>query len=124
MGESYGCTQTTFNSDQLIAGDYPLLTKAVTIASGQNLTRGTLLGVITASGKSIKSLSAATDGSEVPDSILTEDADATSSDLERVAYIAGEFNETEVIFGTGHSAASVKATLRDKNMYLKPVVAS
>lgn len=42
-------TNNTFSPDQLIAGSHPVVTDTVTLASGLNLTRGTLIGQQTAS---------------------------------------------------------------------------
>lgn len=71
------------------------------------------------SGKYIKSLAAATDGSQTPVAILAEDADATSADVTTVAYVTGEFNTAAITFGTGHTAASVKAGLAALGIHLK-----
>lgn len=71
------------------------------------------------SGKYIKSLAAATDGSEVPCAILAEDADATSGDVTTIAYVTGEFNSDAMTFGAGHDADSVAAGLREKGIFLK-----
>ncbi len=119
MPESLGQTQEVFTPDSLIAGNFPVVSEAITLITGQNLTRGALLGKITASGKYNLSLSAAVDGSETPVAILAKDTDATAADVETVAYEAGEFNDNAITFGTAHTAASVKAGLRDLNIYLK-----
>ncbi len=112
-------SQGSFTPDNLIAGEYPRVERVVTIASGANLTKGAVLGKITASGKYKLSASASADGSEVPDAILAETATAASADVQAVVYFAGEFNELALTLGTGHTAASIKAGLRDKNIYLR-----
>lgn len=104
--------------DGLHAGDFPIRTEKVTVIAGQNLTRGALLGKISASGKVNLSLSAAGDGSQTPYAILAEDVDATSADKEATAYISGDFNQDAITYGTAHTAASVKAGLRSLNIYL------
>lgn len=119
MAESLGLNSETYSPDNLIAGDYPIITEGITLITGQNLSRGALLGKITASGKYTLSLSASSDGSETPVAILATDTDASSEDLETNAYLAGEFNEEQITYGTGHTAASTKAGLRDLNIYLK-----
>lgn len=111
--------QGTFTPDNLIAGDYPRTERVVTIASGANLTKGAVLGKITASGKYKLSASASSDGSEAPDAILAETANAASADVQAVVYFSGEFNELALTLGAGHTAASIKAGLRDKNIYLR-----
>lgn len=111
--------QGSYTPDNLIAGEYPRVARVVTIASGANLAQGALLGKITASGKFKLSASAATDGSEVPDAILAEVANATAADVQAVVYFSGEFNESALSLGAGHTLASVKAGLRDRNIYLR-----
>lgn len=111
-----GMTEETFAPDKLLVGG-KYRSKKVTIDTGV-LTRGTLLGKITASGKYIKSASAAGDGSQTPDAILAEDVDATAADKEAMVYYTGDFDETAVTFGTGHTAASVREGLRAKGIHL------
>lgn len=108
----------SFTPDSLHAGDFPIRTEKVVVITGQNLTRGALLGKITASGKVNLSLSAAADGSQTPYAILAEDVDATSADKEAVAYISGDFNQDAITYGTAHTAATVKAGLRALGIYL------
>lgn len=112
----------TYTADNLIAGDHPLVTESVTVLDGQTLTRGAVLGKITASGKVVLSLAAAVDGSEVPYAILAEDVTADGADEEATAYLSGEFNEGELTIGTGHTADSIRAGLRDLSIYLKTAV--
>lgn len=61
---------------------------------------------------------AATDGSSEPDAILAEDTNASAADVDTVAYIRGDFNEAALTFGSGHTAATVRETLRRKGVAL------
>ncbi|MBI5135781.1 MAG: head decoration protein [Nitrospirae bacterium] len=115
-------TSTPYAPDRLIAGDFPLVTETVTVAAGQNLVRGALLGKVTAGGQYVLSLAAAVDGSQTPVAILVADADASAGALTAGIYVSGEFNDNAVTFGTGHTAASVKDGLRDLGIYLKSPV--
>lgn len=110
----------TYAQDNLLAGySVPAITESIVVASGAGvLKRGTLLGKVTASGKYIVSASAAADGSQTPVAVLAEDIDATAADVTTVSYLSGEFNTAAITFGAGHTAASVKAGLRDLNIYL------
>ena len=101
--------------------DRETITRKVTLDAG-NLVRGSLLGRITTGGKYILSLAAAVDGSEVPDAILLHDTDASAGDQEVIVAIKGRFAHAGMTFGTGHTAASVDAVLRDKNIYLESIV--
>ena len=108
----------SYAPDNLIGGEFPRVARKITVATGANLAAGSLLGKITASGKYILSLSAAEDGSQTPDVILAEAADAASADVQAIAYFSGEFNELAMTFGTGHTADSVREALRDKSIFL------
>jgi len=120
MNNAQGFTdQGSFNpDDNLIAGEYPRISRKITITGG-DYKLGSVLGQITASGKYTLSASAATDGSQTPDAILAEDIDATSADKQAIAYFSGLFNEKKLTLGTGHTIASITQGLRGKNIYLK-----
>lgn len=110
--------------DNLIAGNAHLLVaRKVTIISGQNVVRGTVLGKITASGKYNKSLSAAADGSQTPDLILAENCDATSADKTALAYARGDFADIALTLGTAHTVASITEGLRAKGITIIPAMA-
>ncbi len=104
--------------DRLIAGEFPLKTEQITLISGQDLSRGAVLGKITSGGKYNLSLSAAGDGSQTPDAILAQDTDASGADVATIAYFRGEFNDDELTVGTGHTVASIKEGLRAKGIWL------
>ena len=110
---------TSFTPDNLIAGKQVPSSRKVTLITGQNLVRGALLGVITASGKYTLSLSAAVDGSQTPTAILAEDCNAAAADKECLIYERGDFNQSAITFGAAHTATSVRAGLRDQGIYLQ-----
>ncbi len=105
--------------DTLVAGDKHIVTDRATLISGQNLTRGAALGKITASGKLTQLDSGASDGSENPYALLTEDCDASKTDTTCTIYLEGEFNENEVGFVTGDTAATFFDAFRDLGIILK-----
>jgi len=112
-------TSDAYTPDKLLGGNEQLLVgQKVTIITGQNLVRGAVLGKITASGKYNLSLSGAADGSQTPDLILAEDADATGADIEALAYARGDFNQNALTIGTAHTIASIKEGLRVKGITL------
>lgn len=116
-------TLGTHTPDDLIAGDYPIVTDIVTILAGENLNRGTVLGKITASAKHVIVNSANVDGSQAPVVILAEDCDATAGDKQALVYLSGAFNENACAFGGTNDADTHRAALRDLNIYLKKAVA-
>jgi len=111
--------QGSTTPDSLLAGHYPRIERLVTIAAGADLVCGAVLGRITASGKFLLSASAAIDGSEVPDAILAEDAAAAGVDVQAVVYFSGDFNETALTIGVGHTADSIKPGLRGRSIFLR-----
>jgi hypothetical protein len=113
----------TFTPDLLIAGsNVGVVTRDVTLISGQNQPRGALLGKITASGKYTLSLSASSDGSQVPCAILVHDTDATGGDQKTAIYEAAEVNAAALTIGAGHTIASIRDGLRDLGIHLKAIV--
>lgn len=98
----------------------------LTVADGgADWGSGAVINVVVAagSGKMKKSLAAAVDGSQVPVAILVDDADASGGDVDVGTYVAGEFNESAITFGSGHTAASVRNALREKGIHLRSVIA-
>lgn len=102
----------TYDPNGLLAGDKPILQRTIVLSSGQTLTRGAVLGRITASDEYVLSLAAANDGSEVPACVLAIDCDAATGDKSTTAFFSGEFNAAKLVFGTGHTAATVEAAVR------------
>lgn len=111
--------RTTYEPDQLNAGHFPIITDTVTIGADQVLTRGAVLGQVTASGEYILSLSAATDGSEVPVAVLEDAIDTTGAAAPGVVRLTGEVLASGLTLGTGHTAASVKAALRPLSLFVR-----
>lgn len=109
----------TFEPDNLIAGTKPPA-KAIpgTLANGENVVRGELLGREDATGTWLASLAAATDGSEVVKGIAVEAVDASGGATKTLIYVEGEFNEDLVTIGAGHTLAAVKAAMADESLYL------
>ena len=112
-----------YSPDRLL-GDGPHKTLAVTIASGQNLVRGAVVGRVTADGKYKLSAAAAGDGSEVARGVVAVDVDATAGDTEGQLFVFGEVNQDSLVFGAGHDADSVREDLRAVGIFLKPVVSA
>lgn len=107
--------------DELIGGpELPLMTKNVTVVSGSGaLTRGAILGKITASGKyEMVQLAAGTTGSQIADCILAADVDAASADAVATVYVSGRFNREKLIVRSTDTVELHEDELRDKNIYL------
>lgn len=111
-----------FTQDNLLSGtEFPALTKAAVLKSGQNLSRGAVLGVVTASGKLLLNSKAAIDGSADAIYILAEDCDATSADAPCVVYETGIFNPAALSFTSGTVVADATASLRSRSIFLRTI---
>jgi hypothetical protein len=109
----------TYSPDVLFAGPFPVITQTVTLAQAAGaLKRGSVLGVVTASGKYLLSASAAGDGSQVPSAILVQDSDATAGDLSVPVYFSGDFNFRALTLGAGHTQNSITGPLRDASIFI------
>tara|TARA_R100000306_G_C4329262_1_gene119363 strand:- start:245 stop:613 length:369 start_codon:yes stop_codon:yes gene_type:complete len=75
-----------------------------TLASGQNLVRGTVIGRVSASGELVESVQTASDGSQNPVGVLNHDADATSGAMNVVYAKGGDLDKTQVLFDASWSA--------------------
>lgn len=96
----------------------PHVADDVTIASGAGVVAyGTLLGRVTASGKYIKSVRTAVDGSEKPVAVfaILNGVDATSADQLGAAYFVGEFAFEQMVVDASWTLAQLKAALRAGN---------
>lgn len=112
-------TVDTLNPDRaLIVGRDDVVSRRIIVAAGRVLDRGALLGRISATGKHVLSVAAASDGSQTPVAILSEPVDATAADRETVAHVAGTFNERAIGYGAGHSVASVRDALQARGIKL------
>lgn len=114
--------------DNLIGSQpVPLIPKSVTLKAAQGvLAKGTVLGVITASGLCVPVDSTAADGSKDADCILadavdTGDVDATE-DVVAVAYQSGSFRRSALIFGGTDDAADHELKLRERGIFLEDSV--
>jgi len=84
----------------------------VTLISGQNLKAGTVMGVISASGKYTLHNNAASDGSEVAAAVLLVDTDASSGDTAALALTRlAEVKSDLLVFKAGISAPNKAAAL-------------
>lgn len=112
MADNYGQSTSSFAHDALVAGSGRQLTQSVTLVSGTvALTRGALLGQITATGKYTLFAANAADGSETPSAILGETTDASGGDKVTVIFVAGEFNERIVSANSGAVAGNSYSVL-------------
>lgn len=75
--------------------------------------------VAAASGKYLKSVATATDGSQVPVAVLADAVDATSADALGGAYLTGEFNSNAMTFDASWTAAALQPAMRSSSIFVK-----
>lgn len=114
--------------DNLVSSsDFPLKVDTVTIKSAADvdltLKKGSVLGIITASGLASLCDSTAEDGSQVPHCVLAEDIFVPKTEDTIVhVYMTGVFNPDSLIFGGTDKADMHKHALNRVNIYLKQMV--
>lgn len=85
------------------------------------------INVIAGSGLAVLVNKTAVDGSNLADSILSDDVDTgavgTTTDVTYAAYVSGHFNRNALIFGTANTAADHEERLRDLGIILKDNIA-
>ncbi len=117
-----GIVQDVYVPDQLVSGPLQLVTDTVKITGGKAYKRGTVLGVVTASGGYQLSVKTATDGSEVPSAILVDDVDTTAGDVLGGVYLMGEFNGHRIIIDNSWTVETVAQALRPSSIFIRDVV--
>lgn len=112
-----------YTPDNLFAGHVmPKVTDEGIIAAGQNLPRGAVLGMVTATGKLKLVDKEASDGSQNVYAILAEDINATDADKTAPIYLTGEFNENALTLAAGTTVADIKTSARIVGIFIKSMV--
>ena len=125
MSEELYTVSGTFVQDNLIAGqEVDLLTAGITLAKNQGvIKRGTVLGIITASGLAQIVDSTKADGTQNPNCVLADDVDtgsgAATADFPATAYVQGLFNSKALIFGGTDTADKHETELRRLGIFLR-----
>lgn len=110
-----------FEYDNLIAGNgITMITKGVLLKSGQGiLKRGTVLGVVTDDGLAVMVDKTKTNGSQICDSILTDDIDTgTTDNVIATAYITGYFDKKALVFADETTINDCETELRKLGIYV------
>ncbi|NOX35895.1 MAG: head decoration protein [Deltaproteobacteria bacterium] len=79
MAQDFGINSVEYQ-DKPFLGDHPPIIMPGTLLSGQNLVSGTVVGVVTSSGKKMILTPGASDGSQNAAAVLLGDLDAGSGD--------------------------------------------
>lgn len=103
-----GKTDETFTPEQVIVGASDVITRPETFKSGANVTALTVCGRITATGKLIKSVQTAVDGSQVACAICIADVASAAADKVGPAYITGEFNIDALVWDATWTTDALK----------------
>lgn len=120
-----GKTDETYTPEQVVIGASDVITRPETFKSGADVAALTVLGRITASGKLIKSVNTASDGSEIPVAIAVENVASAGADKVGPAYIAGEFNVDALVWDATYSTDALKlAAFGDGPIVLKKLAYS
>lgn len=114
----------TFNYDNLFAGKIQPVVTGVETITGGNFTRGTVLGMVTASELCTIVNSANADGSQTFYAVLAEDCDASAGDVDAVVYYTGEFNKNALTFGGTDTSDTHRVAARKVGAFFKNAVSA
>lgn len=112
----------TFTYENLMGGGQKNAVQVPgTIAIGQSCARGTLLGLLTATGKwQLVDFQAIANYSDY--GIAVEDLDTMAGEGLSTIFVEGEFNENGVTFGYSDTADDWRDTLKEHGIYLRASV--
>lgn len=110
---------TSFTPDNLIYSDFPVASKSGTIVSGAGeLSRGTVLALNSSTGKyNIVKSGETTNNQNVPSSVLLNDVDATSSDVDAVIAESGKFAEDYLTFDGSDDIDTFRTLMRNVSLF-------
>lgn len=115
MNTASFATAGTFAAENLFAGEFPVVEKKITIASGAgNLAAGSVIALNT-DGKGVLVDSAAGTTGDIrrtPIGILRHAAAAASADAQAMVCLTGDFNRAALTFGGTDTADDHEAALR------------
>lgn len=106
--------------DNLFAGNVAdIATDMGTLAAGQKVARGAVLGRVTAD-KTLKLVdSTKADGTQTVYAVAAEAVDATAAAQPVPIYFTGEFNKAALTFGGTDTAATHEAAARNIGIFFK-----
>lgn len=110
--------------DQLIAGNLKIVTRPATITGAAAYARGTVMGMVTATGSFKPSVATATDGSQNPSAVLVDNVDATAGDVTGGLYLQAELNGNALIIDASLTLAAVSAAFRNIGLFVKTAVSA
>lgn len=103
---------TSITLTPLIAGSHPAVTMEVTIATGQNLAVGSVLGVITASGQYVLCAKAGTDdGRRTAKAVLGKAINTTTGAATGLVILHGEVDVDQLVFAADNTIDDHRAAL-------------
>lgn len=109
--------------DQLFAGDFPVVTKSITL-TGAAFVRGSVIGIITASGKGVLVDNTLGNGAQTAEGILLDYVDASGADKSGIIALTGDFNGSALTFGGDDVVADHVAALRNKSIFIHKTAAA
>lgn len=104
--------------DDINAGDFPIVTAAVTLAAGRVYPVGSVVGKA-ATGKCALVDKAASDGTEEVYGVLLRAVDAVDADAEGVVALTGEYNRDRLVFADDNAWSDHIEAARKLSIFFK-----
>lgn len=97
--------------------------RRVTVLAGvAACVQGEVMGRVTASGKWIKSIDTAVDGSQIPRGLMVSASATSGSDRLASVWVFGRFNTTGITYGGTWTASTIREALFDQKIILEDLV--
>jgi hypothetical protein len=96
--------------------------RVTVLANVAACVEGEVMGRVTASGKWIKSVRTAVDGSEVPRGIMVSASATSASDRLATVWVFGRFNAARITADASFSATQIREALFDQKLFLEDLV--
>lgn len=111
----------SFDYDDLLVDGWPIHRDEVTVADGETLLRGTVVGKITIGGEVVACDHTAVDGSQVPYGVMVYPVTTSGATAPGLIYDFGLFNANELSFGGTSTVADLKDAMKSANLYVNDV---
>ncbi|WP_434107638.1 head decoration protein [Paraburkholderia caffeinilytica] len=115
-----GMVSESYVPDQLIAGDFKLVTEGqAKFPAGLHLRRGTVLAQ-----QADGTYAAATSSGATANAILADDVDSTAGSVTGGVYLTGEFNGRALVLDASLTLAAATTALRAFAIFVRPAVSA
>lgn len=120
---SFDTKEKQFTPDELLAGNFPIVTQGITLVAGTAYPRGAALGTVDGVNYKLAAHDAA-DGSEKIVRVLMDPIDATTEAKTGTGAMSGDFNNKALTFGGSSTVADFTEDLVRPTIFIHKAAAA